>query len=323
MERYQGYLSKAKESFDFDVLHCHDLFPQAYLATLARESQEWRKLPLVLTSHGSDVMSGSTRYRNSVVRAKALSTVRSLDAMIAVSQTTKRDFQTLSSEAGGMLTPEIAEIPNGVDVELYETEQQLLAQLDGQLQSKDYLLFLGRFVKRKGLDLLLRAYAKLPPETRIPLVCAGYGREQGRLERYVRENQLQEFVHFVGPVSGEAKVSLYQHALATVIPTRTWEACSLVAIESLAAGTPILATRAPGLGSFVEEGVTGTLVDCDSEESLLRGLRRVLSQRDRMCQLASACRSSVREFAWHSVAKQHLKLYRQCIEKKNREYENV
>ena len=123
----------------------------------------------------------------------------------------------------------------------------------------DYLLFLGRMTADKGAH---RAVA-VALECGLPLKLAGKCREP--LERQYFDQlvrpYLSDTIEYVGEVTHGEKVALLQHARATLFPIEWDEPFGLVMIESMACGTPVIATRYGAVPEVIEDGVTGVVVD--------------------------------------------------------------
>lgn len=134
-------------------------------------------------------------------------------------------------------------LPNGVDPLRYHPPDDPA--------DRDYLLFVGRLVPYKGLHTLIRALAadRLP----IPLYIAGNGPLRGRLESFARS--LDVDVRFLGRVPDERLPALYQHAAATVLPSvNHQEAFGITLVESMACGTPVVASDLPGVRDVAARG---------------------------------------------------------------------
>ena len=172
------------------------------------------------------------------------------------------------------------------------------------------MLFLGRLNRRKGVDVLLDAFAQLLPGADTALVIAGDGDERVMLETQCAELGLTVRVHFVGAVGGDAKVWLLQNARCVVIPSRDWEAFPLVVLESFAAGKPVVGTRIAGLEDLIEPERTGLLVPPESPQSLAEALTFLMRDESAARDMGQHARHVVREFDWRNIAQQHLRLYR-------------
>jgi glycosyltransferase involved in cell wall biosynthesis len=129
-----------------------------------------------------------------------------------------------------------------------------------QLKRGDYLLFLGRMNFEKGAH---RAVA-VAMETGLPLKIAGKVREpaeQVYFREYIEPHLRPGHIEFLGEVTHGEKVELLQNARATLFPIEWEEPFGLVMIESLACGTPVIATRWGSVPEVIEDGRTGVIVD--------------------------------------------------------------
>jgi len=148
----------------------------------------------------------------------------------------------------------VANCPNAIDLTVYP----LPSQLEGSRRDR-YLLFLGRMSPQKGahraIETALAAGCPLKLAGRIkePL-------EHRYFDRHVRPH-LSSTIEYLGEVTHDEKVSLLQGARATLFPVAWEEPFGLVLIESMACGTPVLATRRGAVPEIVEDGVGGVIVD--------------------------------------------------------------
>jgi glycosyltransferase involved in cell wall biosynthesis len=143
----------------------------------------------------------------------------------------------------------IANCPNALELSLYPFRPQ----------RGDYLLFLGRMSPDKGAH---RAVA-VAMEAGLPLKIAGKMREP-KEEEYFREfvePHLGDGIEWLGEVTHGEKVELLQHARATLFPIEWEEPFGLVMIESMACGTPVIATRWGAVPEVIDNGRTGIVVD--------------------------------------------------------------
>jgi glycosyltransferase involved in cell wall biosynthesis len=145
--------------------------------------------------------------------------------------------------------PWIANCPNALEFSLYPCKPH----------RGDYLLFLGRMSHDKGAH---RAIA-VAMETGVPLKLAGKLREPKEKEyfREYVEPHLVDGIEYLGEVSHGQKVELLQNARATLFPIEWEEPFGLVMIESMACGTPVIATRWGAVPEVIEDGRSGIIVD--------------------------------------------------------------
>jgi glycosyltransferase involved in cell wall biosynthesis len=143
----------------------------------------------------------------------------------------------------------VANVPNALDLEHYPCHPH----------KGDYLLFLGRMNHEKGAH---RAIA-VAMELDVPLKLAGKVREVKEREYFAEfvEPHLGERIEYLGEVNHGTKVELLQNARATLFPIEWEEPFGLVMIESMACGTPVVATRHGAVPEVIEDGGSGVIVD--------------------------------------------------------------
>jgi glycosyltransferase involved in cell wall biosynthesis len=142
-----------------------------------------------------------------------------------------------------------ANCPNALDLQLYPCKPH----------PGDYLLFLGRMSPDKGAHRAIW----VARETGLPLKLAGKMQDP-KEQRYFRElvePHLVEGIEYLGEVSHGEKVELLQNARTTLFPIEWEEPFGLVMIESMACGTPVIATRHGAVPEVIEDGVSGIIVD--------------------------------------------------------------
>lgn len=165
-------------------------------------------------------------------------------ALIAVSDEQRRPKPDL---------PWVATCPNALDLSVYPFVPE----------RGDYLLFLGRMTADKGAHHAVAVAL----ECGLPLKLAGKCREpleRQYFDQLVRPH-LSDTIEYVGEVTHGEKVALLQHARATLFPIEWDEPFGLVMIESMACGTPVIATRYGAVPEVIDDGVTGIVVDSWSE----------------------------------------------------------
>jgi glycosyltransferase involved in cell wall biosynthesis len=288
----------------FEVLHCHGLYPSGYMAALLKPHL---KLPLVLTSHGGDVYEENVRQKKPLLHRRHLQAMYAADRLVAISPFTRDGFLRL-----GARPAQIVDIPNGVHLTDYATPAKRPTDLEERIRPGHYLFFIGRLIRRKGVDILLQAFAQVAAAQQdIRLVIAGGGVEREPLETLASELGVSEQVSFLGPVHGQAKAYLLQNALGTIIPSRSWEAFGLVALESYAAGRPVIAARHSGLASLVQENRTGKLVAPEAPVELAAAMNALIVNPGHAAQMGRAGHTFVQAYSWRSVAQRHVELYSQ------------
>ena len=179
-------------------------------------------------------------------------------------------------------------VPAGVDTSLFHPrdKEQVRRELGLPLE-KPILLFVGRIERLKGIDTLLESVAVVSRtcagKNLKVLIVGGGGQteeENEELRRVVelhRELNLQDQVEFVGSKPQELLPLYYSAADITVMPSH-YESFGLVAVESMASGTPVIASNVGGLSYTVKDGETGFLVPEENHFALAEGVHTLLEE---------------------------------------------
>jgi glycosyltransferase involved in cell wall biosynthesis len=244
-------MGRAIEEAHPDLLHVHGLWMYSSIA-----SQRWAKSthPYVVTPHGmlDPWAVNNSRWKKRL--AGALFEDRHLRGAACLHALNLEEAQAF--RAYGLKNP-ICVIPNGVDLPLsgYHGSASWRPRLP---QEAKVLFYIGRLHPKKGLDILLRAWAARAAQaksSRWHLVIAGWdqaGHEQ-ELRALAAAEGLADSVHFVGPQFGEAKSASFQSADAFVLPSLS-EGLPMTVLEAWSHGLPVLMTPQCNLQSGFEVG---------------------------------------------------------------------
>jgi glycosyltransferase involved in cell wall biosynthesis len=281
---------RARREMQPDVVHAHWWFPSGLVGTwLSKLSHT----PLVTTLHGTDV-----RIARSVSMSRPAfrHVLQNSRATTAVSRWLAHEAQSLVS------TPAPLVAPMPVATELFSP---------GGVRKQNALLFVGRLTKQKGVDLLLRALAKLP--ARVTLDVVGDGDERSPLERLAGELGVSARVRWHGSQPQNALVQFYRSATALVVSSAD-EGLGLVAVEAMLCDTPVVAFESGGLPDVVQHDRTGLLVSERSPDALADAIAQLLARPDRGQALGGAGRMhALATFAPESVARRYIDIYRTAI----------
>ncbi|PGH59153.1 glycosyl transferase [Azospirillum palustre] len=197
----------------------------------------------------------------------------------------------------------IAIIPNGVDATRFSPADAGPADA-GNAGDRLSLLFVGRVVRQKGLDVLFEALASLPDgmRSRIGLTIVGDGPARPELEAQAARLALSERIVFRGWLGRDELPAAYRAADAFVFPSRD-EGMPNVVLEAMAAGLPVVATRIAGNRDLVVEEETGLMLDADDTPALAAALARLAEDPALRRRLGEGGRRRVVEhFSWRAVA---------------------
>ncbi len=210
----------------------------------------------------------------------------------------------------------IRRIPWGVDIPPTENRsgREGLAALFPALENRPFLLFLSRLHPKKGLDLLIPAFATLAgefPDWLLVLAGPDEGGYRAHLEQLTRDLGLGQRVTFTGMVTGEAKAALLAHADLFVLPSYS-EGFPMVVAEALGYGLPMIITTTCYVPEVGAEGAG--LVAPPEPAALLQAMRAMLGDANLRRQCArQALKVAEKHFTWEVVAKQTISFYREAI----------
>lgn len=213
----------------------------------------------------------------------------------------------------------VSVVPGGVDLAQFSPADPGTARRRLGLAGGPVVLFVGRLEPLKGADILLQAAAIAEVDRPLTLLIVGgdgragaTGGEQERLQRLAAELGIVAQVRFVGPVDRSLLPTYYRAADVCVVPSY-YESFGLVAVEALASGVPVIATRVGGLSYTVQDGRTGYLVPWRCAEPFAERLEVLLANADLRARFRRAARDSVRQFAWSAVAARVAAVYESLL----------
>ena len=203
-------------------------------------------------------------------------------------------------------------IPCGVDLNRFQPIGRAAARRELGLNGHKVLLFVGRIEALKGVDLLLHTAASLEAEEGVQVLVVGSDADgSGELERLQRlsgDLGLGDTVEFVGRVPQEKLALYYSAADACIVPS-FYESFGLAALESMACGTPVVASRVGGLSTIVQHGRTGYLKSWRCPEAFAQSLEMIMANEDLRDSMGRAARSRAETLSWDQVAGRLLELY--------------
>ncbi|MFR0689845.1 glycosyltransferase family 4 protein [Enterobacterales bacterium AE_CKDN230030158-1A_HGKHYDSX7] len=245
-------LHKALKQDRYDLIHLHSSLA-GYIFVL-RRLMLLRNPPAIYCAHGWSFLRETSRMENLASRSLDLLTGMLSDGIIHISRTEQQ---------------RAAFIPNSNQAIIYNpVDPHYLSGLPWQGRKlNSTVLFVGRLDRQKGFDLLYRAFTS-PSLRDVQLLVAGSSVLEGR--EYVATDN----IHFLGWQDKNSLSELYERATLTIMPSR-WEGFGLVAIESLAKGTPVLVNQTGSLPEIVAP--VGLVADLSSEETLISHIKSALS----------------------------------------------
>ncbi len=213
-------------------------------------------------------------------------------------------------------TPEkIAVIPCGVNLNLFQPVDRKLARSELGLDHQKLILFVGRMDPLKGLEQLLMALAHMDGEKPpMLLIVGGDGQSRSQMKaalEMVGRLHIEERVKFFGSVAQSRLPLFYSAADVCAIPSY-YESFGMVALESLACGTPIVATDVGGMKNIVRNSEMGRIVNDNSPTNLAAEIS-VLIDLPKDASTVKARQDNIADFSWTAIADKVLQEYYRII----------
>lgn len=287
-------IKKFRAEYDFDLIDAHYFYPDGVAAAIVAKRLN---KPLIITARGTDL---NLIPQFHWPRKMILWAARQAAHLITVCQALKDALVEL-----GVPAERITVLRNGVDLEKFSPPKDR-SELRRQLGLTGMvLLSVGHLIERKGHDLVIRALAELP-ETR--LLIAGEGPERDSLVSIVNERGLSSRVQFLGAISHERLRDYYGAADALVLASSR-EGWANVLLESMACGTPVVASNVWGTPEVVAVPEAGVLMAKRTPLALAQAVTQLFSAYpDR-----AATRRYAEQFSWDATTEGQLAIFSRVL----------
>ena len=207
-------------------------------------------------------------------------------------------------------------VPCGVDLSRFKPLDRGAARKRLGLNGGKVVLYVGRVEPLKGLELLVHTAAQMETCQDVKVLVVGGAensdQEIGRLQDLARDLEVDEVIDFVGMVDQEDLPLYYNAADVCVLPSY-YESFGLAALESMACGTPVVATRVGGLSTVIHHGHTGYLKSWRCPEAFANSLEMIISSDGLQDGMGKAARRRAEDMSWERVAAGITDVYRSVL----------
>ncbi|MCC6790803.1 MAG: glycosyltransferase family 4 protein [Thermomicrobiales bacterium] len=287
----------------YDLVHAHVILPDGYAA--AKWGQR-RSIPVICTAHGNDV--NIDPHFNRLTRMQTRWTIRSVDAMIAVSS-------ALSERMCQLATPkQVKIIPNGVNLDVFTPIDRNHARRQlGLPEEIPIILFVGSLLPVKGVQHLIGAFHRV--RERVPdamLVLVGEGSLRSELEATAERLGVDQAVRFAGRQARELIPTWMAAADLLTLPSEN-EGMPLVVLEAMASGLPVVASDVGGIGEAMGFPRPGILTPPGDEAILASAIVELLLDPVLRRRMGMHGRNRSRSLTWSANAESTVQLYRDVL----------
>jgi teichuronic acid biosynthesis glycosyltransferase TuaC len=276
--------------FDFDVIDAHYYYPDGVAAAILGR---WLRRPVTITARGTDI---NLIPGHRLPRAQIRWAADRASANIAVCDALKDKMRGL-----GLEESKLRVFRNGVDLQRFHPLERSEARRQLGLGSGSWLLSVGQLVDLKGHDIAIRALERLPGWS---LVIAGSGPLESQLKALVARLDLNARVRFAGGVP-QAELPVYYSAADALVLASSREGWANVLLESMACGTPVIASAVGGSPEVVASAAAGVLMSERTSDGIVAAVGRLMAQYpDR-----SATRAYAEGFDWRGTTEAQIELF--------------
>lgn len=294
-------------SHGLDLLHAHYAIPHATSAWIAREMLETNGsggVRIITTLHGTDItLVGQDPSFQPITKFS----IEQSDGLTAVSRFLKEE----TYKAFGCTGCAVEVIHNFIDPAVYD-RRSYRPELKEQLgRDRAVVMHISNFRPVKRVRDIVRIFARLREAVPSVLVMVGDGPERVVAEQEARHLGVHRETYFLGRL--DAVAPLLASADLFLLPSQS-ESFGLSALEALACGVPVVASRAGGLPEVVDDGVTGVLCQVGDVEAMARAGVEILSDRARWEAMSRAAAAAARErFSRDAIVGQYEAFYARTL----------
>lgn len=295
-----SFVRKENKKGRFDATLAFFTIPCGFLAYFLKL---FFGIPYVVSLRGADVPGFSEKYDTFYIFAKPL--VRFLWKRAANVIPNSVGITELAKKTDPKQLMEIIE--NGVDTETFRPQNQ------GKTFSPIVFLSTSRLTLRKGIHLLIEAFAVAVKHAKVPLELRliGEGEEQESLEVRVKELGIETQVKFLGRVEHHLLPEFYQQAHVFVLPSKN-EGMSNSALEALASGLPLVVSDTGGMQELVTDGKNGLLIDPELTAPFAEALVSLAQNQGSLIAFGLESRRRAEQRSWNKVAERFRSILEQA-----------
>ncbi len=288
---------------ELDLLHVHYAIPHATTAYLAREMlKRERPVRVITTLHGTDI---TLVGQESSFYAITKFSIEQSDGVTAVSNYLRDE----TYRAFGCGSCDVRVVPNFVNLQEYRPGEP---GCRGKVAPEGHKVIshVSNFREVKRVKDVVRVFARIRRAMPATLVMIGDGPERVDAENEARDLAVTDDVRFLGRLDSVA--SLLQASDLFILPSQT-ESFGLAALEAMACGAPVVASRAGGLPEVIDDGINGILEPVGSVEAMGRRAVELLRDEERYATVRAAAVAKAEQFSANSIVPMYESFYSEVL----------
>ncbi len=300
------------ENSNYELIHSHYWLS----ASIGHQVSQLIKSPHVTTFHTL----AKLKMQSGIGSSEPYERIRSEEALIRDSQHiiafSQNEKDAIVNFYGGNPN-NVTTLPCGVDLSTFKpmSQQESLKQLG--LSDHNVILCVGRLESLKGIDLLINSTFHISAPKPLKVLIAG-GDSDVKYRKYYLQSlidtlDLSKVVRFEGRIAHELLPLYYNAADVCVVPSQ-YESFGLVALEAMACGTPVIASRVGGLPTIVQHGRTGYLKSWRCPETFANSVEMIIKNPLLQTTMGENARRRAESMSWSKLADNILKIYHGMVE---------
>lgn len=304
--KFQKRAAEIIQENEFDLIHAHDWSSVPAAVTIKKATS----LPFIFTLHSTERgRSGIHSDMSKLINDLEWYGTYEADQVITVGKDIKREAQQHFS----IPDEKLHYVPNGVDMDRFENAESIRNEV--ALDWEKVILFVGRLCHQKGVRHLINSMPKVLRETPEAKFIVAGGGAVDNYRQMAEQKGVGDKALFTGFVPEQKLVNLYKTADATVMPS-VYEPFGIVALESMAVQTPVVASYVGGLKETVVHEWTGLHVYPGNSNSIGWGINMALSDPTWNDWLGKNAKKRVKKnYKWEITAQMTSNVYEEAIER--------
>jgi D-inositol-3-phosphate glycosyltransferase len=302
---------RKSNDINYDLIHSHYWLS----GLIGKQLQAWRHIPHAVMFHTLGAVKNSIGIGKNEPEIRIEGEREVADSCDRIIASTPKEREDLISHYGAS-TDKITIIPCGVNLDLFKPVAKEIARKELGLDHQKVILFVGRIEPLKGLEQLLGALNHIKSEKPpLLIIVGGDEHSQGQmqmLQRMAKELRVQDQITFLGSVDQEKLPSFYSAADVCAIPSY-YESFGMVALESLACGTPVVATNVGSMRSLIRHSRMGRIAKNNHPHNLASEISELLYQPEDKMRHIKTRRERMTEFSWVIIADRVLYEYNRLL----------
>jgi len=296
---------------NFDLIHAHEYFH--FTTFIAALTSKAKNIPLILTEHGYPELVGVSKFLLKMYHVLILPhVIKQTKRFIAVSNFIKEEIIDKFSVS----KEEINVVHNGIILDEYKNKSRSFAK-KYNLENKKIVLSIGRLVKEKGFQYLMRSIPKVIKEVpnAVFVIVGPSHYYKNELIKLSKELKVEDKVLITGVISDELLKSAIYSSEVFVIPS-VYEPFGIIALEAMAYGKPIVSSEIGGLREFLTNNRNCLFVPPANADEISAKIVRLLKDKKLAKKLGINGKRDVKKYDWKNMINEVLKVYNECLNEK-------